>query len=593
MVASKNSIAGAPAKASRSLALILAATASLAAQAQHPAPLPHLAKVGAVTQLIVDGSPLILLAGELHNSSPSSPAYMRPIWDRLEAMHLNAVIGAASWELVEPQEGHFDFTAVDDEVRQAHAHHMHLVLIWFGSFKNASYTYTPMWVKRDPRRFPLAQTEPRAPGAALRTANTLSVFGSASERADAHAFAALMAHLRNTDSFHTVVMIQVENETGLRGDSRDRSPLAEAAYNAPVPQELLSWMNSHRDTMLPELRAVWTAAGARTQGTWPEVFGANPVGDEAFMAWYTARYINTVAEAGSRKLPLPMYVNAWIVQYPGQIPGGYPSGGPVSRMMDIWKLAGPRLALQAPDIYLGDYEGVCASYTRDENTLFVPEAGPSVAKLFVTIAKFNGIGYSPFGIDGIEDDTLSSAYETLGSLMGPLTTAIAKGEVQLIPAAAGGEVDLDLGEFTLHIERGAHGNPPRPKNFERENAQSLPPAPGEAVQSSSRVPAVANTVAKGNGYLRPFDDGRVATGMIIPNGPDSFYLIGEGLALSVSSRRPDRVAHLGMVDEGRLENGHWLPGRRLNGDETFGASRILLAPDVVKAVSVTLYSVPQ
>jgi hypothetical protein len=403
-----------------------------------------------------------------------------------------------------------------------------------------------------------------------------------------------MAHLRDTDIFRTVVMIQVENETGLRGDSRDRSPLAEAAYNAPVPQELLSWINSHRETMLPELRALWTAAGARTQGTWPEVFGANPAGDEVFMAWYTAKYINAVAEAGSRELHLPMYANAWLVQFPGQTPGDYPSGGPVSRMMDIWHLAAPQLSLLAPDIYLADFDGICERYTREGNPLFIPEARASVGNLFTAIAKYGGLGYSPFGIDGPgNDEQLSSAYAALGGMMAPLTSAQANATIQLIPPAPGGDIDLNVGSYTAHIERGIHGPPPRQQKPQPPAiTQDLPPAPGEAVRpsaASTPKPPPANT----NSYLRPFDDSRRGTGIIVADGPDSFYVVGTGLALTFSSREPGRIARIGMAAEGSFLDGRWTPGRRLNGDETFGAYRILLPPDTVQVIHVTLYSIPQ
>lgn len=582
-------------KLSRSLGAMCFTTA-LMVQAQSSPSLPHLQRNGAATQLMVDGKPMILLAGELHNSSPSSPAYMRPIWDKLQAMHLNAAIGTASWELVEPEEGHFDFAAVDDEVQQAKAHNMRLVLIWFGSFKNASYTYTPIWVKRDTQRFPLAQLQTK--DGHLRPGNTLSAFGTESMKADARAFAALMKHLRDTDHSHTVVMIQVENETGIRNDddARDRSPLAKAAYYSQVPSELLAWMKSHSNTMLPELKAVWAEAGSHTSGTWSQVFGTSAFGDEVFMAWYTARYVQTVAEAGARELPLPMYANAWLVQFPEETPGRYPSGGPVSRVMDIWKVAAPTLALLAPDIYLADYEGVCASYTRDGNPLFVPEARPSVSKLFVSIAKYGAIGYSPFGIDSIDDDLLGSAYETLGGLMKPLTVAQAKGNIQLIPAAAGGDLDLPFGDVTLHIERGVRGNPPKPSNIEKEATGDLPPAPGEAVHSFNNAgteTAKPASPQQTNTFLHPFTDGRIATGMIVPDGPDSFYVVGDALALTFSSRQTGRQTRIGMVDEVRVEDGKGVAGRRLNGDETFGANRVILGPNEVTAMHITLYSVPQ
>jgi hypothetical protein len=46
-------------------------------------PIPHLRKQGAATQLPVNKRPLVMLAGELHNSSSSSLEYMKAIWPRL------------------------------------------------------------------------------------------------------------------------------------------------------------------------------------------------------------------------------------------------------------------------------------------------------------------------------------------------------------------------------------------------------------------------------------------------------------------------------------------------------------------------------
>jgi purine nucleoside phosphorylase len=107
------------------------------------APLPQIRQNGAVKQLFVDDKPFIMLSGELHNSSPSSIEYMRPIWDKLAALHLNTVIGAASWELVEPKEGKFDFSLVDDQINQARQRNMRLVLIWFATWKNAVRAILP------------------------------------------------------------------------------------------------------------------------------------------------------------------------------------------------------------------------------------------------------------------------------------------------------------------------------------------------------------------------------------------------------------------------------------------------------------------
>src|SRR6476661_3662482 len=72
--------------------------------------LPHLEKRGNVTQLIVQGKPFLVLGGELHNSSTSGAAYMRPIWSKMKKKNLNTVIAPVYWELIEPQEGKFDFS---------------------------------------------------------------------------------------------------------------------------------------------------------------------------------------------------------------------------------------------------------------------------------------------------------------------------------------------------------------------------------------------------------------------------------------------------------------------------------------------------
>jgi beta-galactosidase GanA len=212
--------------------------------------LPHLQRNGEATQLIVDGVPYLALAGELHNSSPSSPAYMAPIWDRLARDGVRTVIGAASWELIEPQEARYDFTAVDDQIKQAHARNIRLVLIWFGAYKNAEATYAPSWVRRDERRFPRTQRDPAAKpkgiAAFLRAGPILSVFSDTLAQADARAFAALMRHIKQVDRNQTIIMIQVENEVGLLGDSRDRSPLANAAWDQQVPTDLMNYLREHR-----------------------------------------------------------------------------------------------------------------------------------------------------------------------------------------------------------------------------------------------------------------------------------------------------------------------------------------------------------
>src|SRR5262249_31410848 len=165
----------------------------------------------------------------------------------------------------------------------------------------------------------------------------LSPFSNENVEADARAFAAFMRHLREVDGRdHTVIMVQVENEIGMIPDSRDRSEIANKLFKEAVPVELMSYLEQHKETLIPDLRSMWASTGFKSHGAWEETFGAGPKTDEVFMAWHFARYTNQVAQAGTGEYRLPMYVNAALIR-PGYQPGQYPAGGPLPHLMDIWR----------------------------------------------------------------------------------------------------------------------------------------------------------------------------------------------------------------------------------------------------------------
>ena len=296
--------------------------------------LPRLVKTGPSTQLIVDGKPYFVLGGELGNSAASSTAYMQPVWPKLKAMHLNTAIAPVYWELMEPQEGKFDFALVDDLLRDARKHQMKLVLLWFGAWKNSMSCYAPGWVKTDTKRFPRVQDDQ---GVAQEI---MTPFELRNLEADRKAFVQLMQHLKATDGQHTVITVQVENEIGMLPTARSYDAQANAAFRQPVPAALLTYLQREKKNLKPEFAAIWQRQRARTKGTWEEVFGKSLATDEIFMAWFFATYTNAVAAAGKAVYPLPMYVNA-ALNRPGVAPGKYPSAGPLPHVMDVWLAGAP------------------------------------------------------------------------------------------------------------------------------------------------------------------------------------------------------------------------------------------------------------
>ena len=424
-------------------------------------PLPEIKQNGAVRQMFVDGKPFIMLSGELHNSSASSVEYMKPVWDKLDLMNLNTVVSTVSWELTEPEEGKFNFGLVDAQILEARKRDIRLVMIWFASWKNGGSNYTPLWVKTNPKRFPVQERKPAtSSGSSMfregdRTM-PLSPLGEASMLAEAKAFRALMRHIKEVDPQHTVIMMQVDNEIGLLGDSRDRSKLADAAWAKPVPEQLINYFTKNKAALLPEMQEVWGRNGYKTSGTWAEVFGKDEWAEEVFMAWYYSLYINKVITEGKAELNIPMYVNAWLGPQPGQLlPGDYPSGGPVARVMDVWRAGAPSTDLLAPDIYVQDFKGVLAEYARSGNPLWIPEARDQTGNLFWALGNHAALGWAIFGIDDLnEDSQVAKAYGILSEMLPQLAEWQAAGKVAGVLMQDGEEQQvISMSGYNITISR--------------------------------------------------------------------------------------------------------------------------------------------
>jgi beta-galactosidase GanA len=516
---------------------------------------PRLENHGSTRQLLVHDRPFLVLGGELGNSSASSADYLKPHWPRLKAMHLNTVLAPVSWELVEPVEGEFDWTSLDALLRDARAHDLKLVILWFGAWKNSMSTYVPSWVKRDQARFPRVQ---QADGSSVEI---LSAFSKNTLDADARAFAALMDRLAKTDARdNTVIMVQVENEIGMLPIARERGAVADRAYGAPVPKELLAALAARGDRLEPELRQ--RLQGRKAAGTWAQVFGDDEWGQEVFTAWHYARFAEGLVKAGKSRYALPMFVNA-ALNRSGRKPGEYPSGGPLPHLLDVWKAGAPSVDFLAPDIYFPNFSQLASRYVRADNVLFIPEANNAVnpqvsANAFYAFGELDSLGFSPFSIESLTDapNALSQTYAVLA---------------QLAPLILQNRGRARLAGFRPAIqEDGAVLETPAKKT----------------------IAGYEFTVSFVDPWM-PRDQQTIANhgGMLIHAGGEDFWFAGQGITVTFRGAGDGpALAGIDHAEEGVFDSqGKWLAGRRLNGDQTHQGRHLRLAPGKTQIQKVRFY----
>jgi hypothetical protein len=541
--------------------------ASIAAQALYAQiekhPIPRIVHQDGRYALMVDDAPFLMLGAQSNNSS-DWPSTLPKVWSAIEYLHANTLETPIYWEQFEPKPGQFDYSAVDNILGQARAHHVHLVLLWFGTWKNGSQHYMPEDMKRDPQRYSHVVDKNG------ELIDSPSPFAQASLDRDTRAFTGFMQHLRIADPDHTVLMVQVENETGTWGSQRDYSPEANKVFTSPVPQEVLKAMNKP----------------ASSGANWSEVFG--PEAEVNFHAWAVARYVGRVAAAGKAVYPLPLYVNAALRDPFKGAPGTYESGGPTDNVIPIWKVEAPAIDVLAPDIYLLDtpsYTKVLDLYHRPDNPLFVPETAgtPHAARFLFTSIGLGAIGYSPFGLDYTRTnhpemmtakdpnaflDPTAANYKLLGPMMRDIARLNFAGKLQAVAEIEGEPTQtLHFGAWDAVISYGTGRG---------GVAKGTPEPIGRAL--------VAQLSA--DKFLVTGMDCRVD---FRPAGPAKQPVeIGNGQI--PSARVDDKWLHRQFlrVEEGVYENGSFRPQRILNGDQTDWGLTFTSEPQILEA-SVATY----
>jgi hypothetical protein len=224
--------------------------------------------------------------------------------------------------------------------------------------------------------------------------------------------------------------------------------------------------------------------------------------------------------------------------------------------LDLWRAGAPVVDFFSPDIYFDDFAEWSQRYYRDGNPLFVPEAvGGAIgaANAFYAVGQLQAIGFSPFGIDGVQsanqqgqtdqgNAALSASYAILAELSplvlekqseNKIATVLLEGESQ----RAG---RISLGSYTFTAERGS------------------------AAESGKRAAA-----------------------MFLQVGPEEYIVCGSGnltITISASSSSPGpAIAGIASIDQEVLQDGRWSRGRGLNGDEN-GQGRVLRLENLLSPV---------
>jgi len=170
--------------------------------------------------------------------------------------------------------------------------------------------------------------------------------------------------------------------------------------------------------------------------------------------------------------------------------------------------------------------------------------------VLTALLKFNGIGFSPFGIDGFgrrrsqetnsvpPPDSLAQTYAILDSLAPVILDNQGRGTIAFLQPTDDTNApsqELKLGDYTLSVGPDTGGGFGGRGGF----------GSGPTVTNVSPARFVINT------------------------GPGAYLFVDGPANVTFTANTPGQGSVvLGSFDESMLADGRWVPGRRLNGDET-------------------------
>ncbi len=518
---------------------------------------------------------MLMIGGELGNSSASTLDDVQRIFPHLKALGLNTVLAPVTWELIEPKEGTYDFTSLDNIISEARKNDLKVVILWFGAWKNSMSCYAPEWCKRDTKRFPRVHDRNGKP---LEEASSLSTNVL---EADKRVFCQIMRHIREVDEKEqTVVMVQVENEIGMINEPRDYSNDATRMYNSQVPSQLTKYLKQNRKTLNNNVLQIKSE-----QGNWAEMFGNDMFAEEIFQAWTYATYVEQIAKAGKAIYNLPMYVNV-ALNSRDRKPGEYPSGGPLAHLIDIWHCGAPSIAVLGLDLYDKGYRDWTSKYHLHNNPLFIPEIrleDRDGIRALYAFGHHDAMGFCPFSIEDyplhkhasssnwkdidINKDDQLNTFSSNSSTLSPLASAyhlLRQAEPMILKYQGTDKMDAVILDDK---EREADIKMPDGTMLHIKHSYSLG---WEPVAQGEQWPEVAC--------------------IIINTGKDEYVVIGSGVVITYSHPDGKQVglAKCELVEAGTDGTLHIV--RHLNGDQTHQGRHVRIPVGNYEMQRFRLYS---
>ncbi|MDR1899759.1 MAG: DUF5597 domain-containing protein [Treponema sp.] len=485
--------------------------------------MPHLEELNGRKALYVDGKPFIILGLQWDCDGCYTPEDMDPFFEHGKKMGLNTASLLLYWREIEPNEGEYHFEMLDHRIEMARKFNMKIVLVWFASFKNGDLTYAPDYIRADHKRFSKVIDK----DGHVHT-NHCCPTAAETHRRDELALIEVFNHLKKVDSDHTVIVFQIENETGIFGTDRCFCNTCSAEY---------------------------------AKFDYDAKYGVRA--GEFFSAKCIAEYCDSLTKTIKDIYPIPVYMNAWLNKmYKNEKAGiEYPSGGPIPPVLDIYFQTIKYIDFISPDIYqygYKDFNYFCKVYTRKNNPLYVAECatgkGARTEKnVFYALGDYAAIGYDPWAInrccpgfmtvplvntvDGRWSDEayeLHKSYKMIGDAMEPIVMAQNTSNLKIFVQEDGDNgVILQFGDVDAEVV-----------------------------------------------YDHPHN---AARGMIIRRSAEEFIVIGAGVNVSFSREGGERVS-VSSVESGAFEGDTWISRYRLSSEYSPYAPISLLDCRVLRVI---------